>query len=105
MFINAIGSSGDAQPLTTRPTQHKCFAKQISQKLPWVETFLIESGELPEDLNPDEDFEREDALYAFAPQRVSLSLSVCSRGKLKPSGCSVSVRIHFRTLSHLCLLL
>jgi len=36
---------------------------QISQKLPWVETFLIESGELPEDLNPDEDFEREDAFY------------------------------------------
>lgn len=80
MFINAIGSSGDAQPLTTRPTQHKCFAKQISQKLPWVETFLIESGELPEDLNPDEDFEREDALYAFAPQRVSLSLSLCVLG-------------------------
>ncbi|EGD82700.1 hypothetical protein PTSG_03361 [Salpingoeca rosetta] len=36
---------------------------EISRKLPWIETFLVHSGALPTDLNPDEDFQREDAFY------------------------------------------
>eukprot|EP01147_Barroeca_monosierra_P010573 gene10573-2696_t len=48
---------------------------EISSSLPWTETFLVNSGALPEDIDPNDDFQREDAFY-------DVTLKAILRGQL-----------------------